>query len=559
MSHNNIKYKKINKFIISKYWLFAISFILTLLVSILALFPAYSFKVIYDSLLPNNDFNGILIYVIIMVVIYIFSLLIGLFNSYITSYINAKIGNELRTFLVENIFSRPYKDVEVFGHGQLLTRLQNDIVSVSMWVSLITSTIASSVASFLTITGFIFFLNEQLLFGMLAFVPLYIFISLAFRKIMYSQQMNVQNSYSKVVNYLKDFLDGLRDVALSVSTKFFIKKLNNAQADNLKQTIKMSIIGNASGSLSNAIAAIAPLVMFAYGCMLVIQNEITIGVLIAFMTISSRFFTSLSTICNLKLQQYSIRASRDRLADLICEHNEKPIEQEIVSESERISEITASSISVQYGEKTVLNNVSFTIHIGATCILSGPNGSGKSTLLEILSGLQKPTKGSILINGKLIEQYSHAFLRKKVAFVPQSPHIFNLTLYDNLTCLNDKYIKGDISKYIEIAEIINKDTQIEWSDLEKPIGTSSRLPSGGETSRIALIRALLLNPDVLILDETFSSMPISSEYTILNKIRAINKDMIIIIVSHRKLSLEDENVIDLELLLDVDGYISVKK
>ena len=114
-------------------------------------------------------------------------------------------------------------------------------------------------------------------------------------------------------------------------------------------------------------------------------------------------------------------------------------------------------------------------------------------------------------------------------------------------------------KCIEIAEIINKDTQIDWHDLKKPLGTADRTPSGGETSRIALIRALLLNPDILILDETFSSMPVSSEHTILNKIRAINKDMIIIIVSHRKLSLEEENFVDLKLLLDVDGNISIMK
>ena len=243
--------------------------------------------------------------------------------------------------------------------------------------------------------------------------------------------MNVQNTYSKVINHIKDILDGLKDVALSVCTKFFISKLNTAQADSLKQVLKMSIINNASGSLSGMIAAIAPLILFAYGCMLVIQNEITIGALIAFMTISSRLFTSLSTICNLKLQQYSIKASIDRLADLICEHNQKLLGQETASENERISEITASSLSFQYGEKTILNNISFTIHKGTTCILSGPNGSGKSTLLEILSGLRKPTNGNILINGKLIEQYSHMFLRKKIAFAPQSPHIFNMTLYDN--------------------------------------------------------------------------------------------------------------------------------
>lgn len=275
---------------------------------------------------------------------------------------------------------------------------------------------------------------------------------------------------------------------------------------------------------------------------MVMQQQITVGTLIAFMAVVNRLFQAIHILFSLRLQLYSLRASIIRIQELVGSEREPTTSTSEVNNS-MMTDLTVESVTFEYDQKIIFDKISFNIPIGATCLVTGPNGAGKSTLMEVLAGLQVPISGKVTLGGRPLSEFPRELLRKNIAVVPQRPHIFDMTLLHNLVYSNELYEMTDVEKAMEIVGFKDDASRFTLKDLDSACGATSRMPSGGEVHRVALVRALLLRPKVLILDETFSSLPLNSEEEILSKLREFNTEMTIIVVSHRLSSLSNYSMI----------------
>jgi len=197
-------------------------------------------------------------------------------------------------------------------------------------------------------------------------------------------------------------------------------------------------------------------------------------------------------------------------------------------------EILIEDISFSYKKEMLLKNINLKIKKNKVTIIYGKSGSGKSTLLNIIMGLIKPNKGNVLfVGGEKIEKYDIESFRRNIGLVTQDSAIFNLSVRDNLSIRNTKVSDSEMIQLIKQfnLETLFPDNQI---DLSYKIDETSSNLSGGEKQRLALIRELLLNPDILILDEVSSSLDKENVDRIINFLNEIRNTMTIIIVTHQK-------------------------
>lgn len=190
------------------------------------------------------------------------------------------------------------------------------------------------------------------------------------------------------------------------------------------------------------------------------------------------------------------------------------------------------NLSFEYDhESPIFEDLSFNIPSGEKVVITGENGGGKSTLVSLLGGLHKPNRGSILIHGIELQQYSEASLSKTIHCIPQDLRLFNLSLYENLTYGLRNISKAQLEYAIEATGLVSIINQLN-AGLNTPIGEMGIRLSGGEKQRVALARALLINPSILVLDETLHSLTVETERKLL--LCLFKQIETVILVSHRK-------------------------
>jgi ABC-type multidrug transport system fused ATPase/permease subunit len=189
------------------------------------------------------------------------------------------------------------------------------------------------------------------------------------------------------------------------------------------------------------------------------------------------------------------------------------------------------NVSFYYGNKVILDNISFTIKKGEKIGIVGLSGAGKTTLIEILSGLLKPSLGKVLIDGIDLWDYDIESYRSKISFVPQEPFLFEGTIYENLTFSKNMSLE-EVKKACNLANIDEFIESLENGYFYKLSEGGTNL-SGGQRQRLTIARAILRNPEIIFLDEPTSNLDAQSEEKIINAIENFLFDKTAIIIAHR--------------------------
>ncbi|HEN5520869.1 TPA: ATP-binding cassette domain-containing protein, partial [Legionella pneumophila] len=196
-------------------------------------------------------------------------------------------------------------------------------------------------------------------------------------------------------------------------------------------------------------------------------------------------------------------------------------------------------ISFSYGEKAILKNVSFDIHRNKIIAIKGPSGVGKSTCVDLILGLLKPDDGSILFNQFVVPMdVEHATSKKKwVSYVPQNIFLFNDSIRNNITWLNNDVNEADLWKVLALVDAENLVRSMP-NGLNTMIGDRGVHLSGGERQKLAIARAILSSPTLLILDEATSALDPQSEAVIMQSLAALKQTMTVILIAHRESTID---------------------
>jgi ABC-type bacteriocin/lantibiotic exporter with double-glycine peptidase domain len=311
--------------------------------------------------------------------------------------------------------------------------------------------------------------------------------------------------------------------------------------DQLKTTAKKEYY---SANLDTAIFGIriaAPLFFLCMGTWQVMQGHISMGSMIAFYTLTITFFLTLSTLVSAYQQMVKVSAYLSRMGDVL-DHPVEDDETETMTTQKLNGQIHLEDVSFRYAKYSplVLQNIHLSILPGQKVAIVGKSGAGKSTLAHLLIGLYPPTSGKIFFDGQDIDQLHKPSLRKQIGMVPQHIHMFNRTIYENITLLNPEIKPEMVIKAAQLAQIHEDIIQLPlgYQTVMSEFGTNF---SGGQKQRIALARALVHQPSILLLDEATSSLDSVNEAKVDQYLSEMNCTRIVI--AHRLSTVQNADLI----------------
>ncbi|CEN84361.1 ABC transporter ATP-binding protein/permease [[Clostridium] sordellii] len=521
----------LKKYIRKYIFLFLLGVILVTLEAICDLFqPAILAKII-DIGVQNKDLNYLLNQSIIMIGITVLGAIFAVLRSIISTNVSQRFARDLRSDLFKHINYYSLEDIDKITRASLITRLTNDVNQVQQFVNSLMRIIIK--APILCIGSFILAIKLNLELSIILFIGIVlIFIVIIINlKIGIPYFKKIQISLDNMNSNLRQYLENVRIVNLFNRLKYEkskFEKVNNNLAKSTKKAMKVSSVFKPTITLISNIVIILILYL---GNKLFISNKIEIGVIVAYINYMGRILTSLLMISHIFNIFIRAKASGDRIIEVFDMKVEKDQKAEV--EFDIRGDIKFENVNFSYNNhENTLKDISFEINDGEHIGIIGPTGSGKSTIINLIIKLYKIDKGIIKFNDKNIDNLNAKTLRKFIGTVPQKNILFNQSIADNIKFGNKNI---DTEEIKNICKICDCDGFIESFEkgYDESIDEGGSNLSGGQRQRICIARALIRNPKVLILDDSFSAMDIKTENKILKNIKTKLYKTTLIVVSQK--------------------------
>lgn len=501
-------------------------------------------QLMIDKGIANNDTTYIIsMFIIIIIICAFIGLLAGAGCSYYSSKAAVNFATDLRADLYKTIIYFSNNNKDKFTLGRLITNLTNDVEMLQRALIMLLKVFVRGPFMFFGAV-IVVFLTIRELFAVLLFVvpalmiSLYIFIKLSivlFRK--------VQESMDQINTKVQENLAGVRVIKAFNRMQHQVKQFRAVNDDLTKRNRTADQVVGALMPITQLIVNIGIVLALMFGGVKVETGAIEIGVIVAFINYLMMIMNGLISSSNVLIQIARAIPSAERVVAVLEEQLDitnikKPVKKDIKGD------VKFENVSYSYTKsgEPVLKNISFHVKAGSTVGIIGMTGSGKSTLVKLLARLMDPDEGVIYIDDILLKQYDIAILREAVGFAPQKATLFSTTIEENM-----KYGKIDASKE-EVKEALIASNAFEFvdklEDKEKHKLTQGATNlSGGQKQRLALSRAFIRNPKILVLDDTTSAVDRISEKMIQSNIRKNNKDSTKFIVSSKISSIKHADLI----------------
>lgn len=438
--------------------------------------------------------------------IFIFSFLQNIFQTYASE----RVAKDMRSRLSAKISSQNFTYIIKSNPSKLLTNLTSDIDSIKMFVSMAFVNIISSVFIISGTAILLILINWKLALTVIAIVPL---IAVTFFIVMRKVRTLFKRSRENI-----DMLNKI--INESIMGSALIRVLNSQQPESVKFLEANSVSLNIGLSIVRLFSTLIPVIMFvanlatvtilAMGGHFVVAGTMTLGNFAAFNSYLILLIFPIMMIGFMSNIIASASASYARINEVL----DAPATDESGTVDTNIKgDIEVKNISLSFGEKPVLKNISFSVKAGSKTAIIGPTAAGKSQLLYLLTGLIAPDSGSIEFDGVRIDNYTKDLFHSQIGFVFQDSVIFNMSLLENIAFSN-KVTDESLNKAISTAELSDFIDSLPQG-LDTIVSERGTSLSGGQKQRIMLARALAINPKVLLLDDFTSRVDRQTENKIL--------------------------------------------
>ena len=508
-------------------------FVASMILTIFGILGSFYFKVLIDDILPAGLVKTLHILSIGIILLNLFKVLLSAIRSHLLLYLSQKLDIALLLGYYNHILKLPMNFFGTRKVGEIISRF-NDASNVRDAISGATLTIM--IDTLMAIAGgIILYIQNGYMFAVtLLVVVLYFIIVFSFNSWYKKLNQDQMENNAQLTSYMVESLNGIqtvkaynaeRKVNLETETKFI--RL-------LRSVFKLSWVSNLQGSLVGFVELTGGIVILWVGAYNVIGGNLTIGQLITFNTLLAYFLDPVKNLINLQPQMQTAIVAADRLGEILDLDPERTLgEDKKLNPDTLQGDIWYKNVTFRYGtRRPVLEHITMNIKQGQKIALVGESGSGKTTLVKLLLNLYSPEEGEILINGNNIKDINLESLREKIAYIPQETFLFSGSIMDNLTLGLDDVITEDVieaSKKASAHDFIN-DMPLRYETRLEENGSNL---SGGQRQRLAITRAILKKPDILILDEATSNLDSITERAIQETIDEYAKNMTTIIIAHR--------------------------
>lgn len=437
----------------------------------------------------------------------------ALLRNYLSSMVSFKASQELRQDLFEQIIHMSPEQKLHFDQGTLLTRLTNDVNQLQNFVTGLMRIFLKAPLLGLGSMIMVFRLSPVLFTVFLYLMPTMVFLIALNLKLGYPLFLMVQTRLDKLNESIRAYFSGIRVIRAFHRLHYErdqYTQVNRESAQSVGKALRqLSVFGPLMGLLVQL-----SIVYCLYKSQVwVLSGEIGLGMLMAFIQYMLQFLFALMIITRVFNLFVRAKGSAQRIGELLSLEIIKDEDQSALSSSRpEIRSLSFEAVDFSYKEGAlVLKNIHLTLEKGKHYGIIGTTGAGKSTLLQLLMGFYAPSRGQMICNQRPITQEELIFLRSAIGYVPQKSLLFTGTIRENLCFGNPGASAAEIDQATAIAQISDFITQSP-SGYETLIGRGGITISGGQKQRLAIARALLIKPELLILDDSTSALDSQTEY-----------------------------------------------
>lgn len=472
--------------------------------------------------------NSMDIICLVVLGLYLLRLMFNICRGYLLALLSKHVCLPLATDFYNCMIDLPFDFFGTRKSGELLSRYYNvDEVNNAISSAVLTVMLDSVMAIFFGIA--LYSMNTTLFAITVAAMSFYALIIFFFRKPIKNVKHDIMEQEARTMSYFNETVHGfefIKSFNYGNSAKNKLKRLFSIQCD---KQVKGSLISNVQGALVDFGGSSVVIILLWVGAYLCMNNTINLGELMGFYYMIDYFISPIANLINLQPMLQSASVAAERLNDVF------ETESEVIGEGDKIDidSIDIDNLSFSYGyRENVLNNVSLHIKKGQKIAIVGESGCGKTTLAKLLMGFYEPLDGDIRINGESAQLFPKTSIRKSIAYISQNIFLLSDSVINNLRAGDDSITDDEIK---HICKLCKADEFISCL----PVGYDSILEesganlSSGQKQRLAIARALLRRPSVLIMDEATSNLDTITENAIQDTINAMSKDMTCIIIAHR--------------------------
>jgi ATP-binding cassette, subfamily B, bacterial len=467
-------------------------------------------------------------------------------QSIVQTYASERVARDMRSKLAAKISVQSFAWVEQTTPAKLLTNLTSDVDSVKLFVSMAIATIISSLFLIVGASILLLSINWRLGLGILGIVP---FIAITFQMVLRRVRVLFKKGQEAI-----DWLN--RVISESILGAALVRLLNTQHLEYEKFIAANTEARDIGLSILRLFASLIPaitlatntamVVILALGGHFVIAGSMSLGDFTAFNAYLAILIFPIILIGFMSNVIAQATASYMRIGQILAAQ-EEPAGGRVISHLR--GDVGMDGITLAFGEKKVLNNVSIQVAAGTRTAIIGPTAAGKTQLLYLLIGLLKPTAGTISYDGEPIDSYNKVSLHRHVGFVFQDSVMFNLTLRENIAFSNTVDDK-DIEKAIATAELGDFIAALPLG-LDTIVSERGTSLSGGQKQRVMLARALALNPQVLLLDDFTARVDSTTERAILGNVQKNYPGITLISVTQKIASVADYD----QIILLMEGEV----
>ncbi len=460
-----------------------------------------------------------------------------LLNRYYHHHLNLRgedLSKEMRIKYLAKLFSSDIELYESYNKGELISRVSNDLLSITQAVTVLMSdvTYCFTLIAFILFT-MIFTISLKLTVIAFLIIPITFWLISIMLNHMRKYYKIHRKIYAKFFDSILESLEGMRVVRAYVYEEEDLAKNEEAIGNDIKSWRKIVKFETIFTPLFELVIAISTVLTFVFGTRMVIAGELTPGDLITFsmyITMVSGPILVLANVYNI-INQAMIADSR---MQEVMQYENKVVDKPNAETVEKFEHLVFDKVCYQYpfADTNTIDQITLEVYAGETIGIVGPSGSGKSTILRQLLRDFNPTAGNIYINGQDFKQLKMDDVRSLVGYVPQSDVLFSGTLSDNLDISQayaDEQTKYSAMYVADMGHDINRMEQ----GINTELGEGGAGLSGGQKQRLSIARAIIKDPQILLLDDSLSAVDANTEKAIINNLREHRAGKTNIMITHR--------------------------
>ena len=526
--------------------------ILLLLQTGLSLLPPLFQREIIDEVIGARDMRRLVIIVVVMIGVYALLGLTEFGDQYLRHALGERFLLDLRVRIYDYLQRLSLSFFERTSTGELMSRVTNDVNELERFI---THGVTLIVVDFLRLVGasaILMVLDWRL--ALVALLPTPI-IGIALRR--FNRRVRpiyrrVRDRLGDINARLQDDLAGIRVIQAFGQEEAELERFRGVSERYYRERVSAIWSWSTFFPAIYFVSAVSGVLVLGVGAGMIVNGQLSIGTLVAFLAYIALFYEPLRRLSDADNTFQQANAAAERIFELLDEMPDIQDAPDAVSLDRMVGEVTFDDVHFRYGDDDeVLHDISFHIAPGQVVALVGPSGAGKTSIANLLCRFYDPTHGRVLVDGHDLREVQLCSLRRGVAVVLQDTFLFNATVRDNLL-----YGKPDAS-HAEImaaaqAAYANDFIQALPDGYDSVIGERGVKLSGGQRQRLALARAILADPRILILDEATSSVDAEAEYLIQQALDEVMHGRTALVIAHRLSTIrEADKIIALH-----DGRIS---